>query len=108
MCLWNMAAGDRTIVGEIDLRSNIVASRCPMPVITLYVNIPASCSTLNYPLVPSLYRTSICIRFLEPAENKIGIRPGTGGDQISPELSCYPVLDRIVLFSGIMLDLKVF
>lgn len=72
---------DRTIVGEIDLRSSIVASRCPMPVITLCVNIPASCSTLNYPLVPSVYRPSICIRsFRAERRNTIGIRPGTGGD----------------------------
>lgn len=54
---------------------------CPMPVITLCVNIPAPCSTLNYPLVPSVYRTSICIRsFRAGRRNTIGIRPGTGGD----------------------------
>lgn len=92
MCLWNMAAGDRTIVGEIDLRSSIVASRCPMPVITLYVNIPASCSTLNYPLVPSVYPTSICIRFLEPRPEEY--------DRNSTWHRCRSNLHRVIALSA--------
>lgn len=101
---------DRTIVGEIDLRSSIVASRCPMPVITLCVNIPASCSTLNYPLVPSVYRPSICIRsFRAERRNTIGIRPGTGGD--SNLLETYRVISpstRLSLPFTTFRDSKVF
>lgn len=104
---------DRTIVGEIDLRSSIVASRCPMPVITLCVNIPASCSTLNYPLVPSVYRPSICIRsFRVERRNTIGIRPGTGGDSNLLEtyraISPSPPSTRLSLPFATFRDSKVF
>lgn len=104
---------DRTIVGEIDLRSSIVASRCPMPVITLCVNIPASCSTLNYPLVPSVYRPSICIRsFRAERRNTIGIRPGTGGDSNLLEtyraISPSPPSTRLSLLFATFRDSKVF
>ena len=85
MCPWNMAAGDRTIAGEIDLRSNIVASRCPDAChyslckhssLVLHAKLPACPVCLSNVDLHSFLRAS--------QRNTIGIRPGTGGDQISP------------------------